>query len=309
MRVIPAQSQSYDLPYSTSGYSGADFTYFTFEDCEIHVSFGGVGVDVRASQSVPMRFRRCDFSGHAAAFMSLWNATHYIEDCRFHNAKTPDPIPPLAPGSRLRGFEAPEGSDLFLRQEYPRLDEFGRPRYATDDYLPGVVAIGCVSRSQRFLSSARPNPNQSQQQHWPVVLVNVRHRPSESPLPSVPSVAVRWGQTNIVNSIGRGLPEWRQLGYASPLIIVGGSFSGLIVILRGAVQSAVVGSRVQMIWSFEDVENAAFWGTFSGSLTPGVVFDDQVSGWGSDEAGTRQVHQPTIVFGLLEDRSRGWRLG
>lgn len=297
MRVAPATDPRFDLPYSTFLYSGGDYTFLSFQDCDFRVSRGGIGVDVRASQAVPIRFRRCDFSGKASAMLSLWNATHYIEDCRFDNGQRPVDPPPLPPADRLRGFEGPDGSDLYLRQEYPRRDtRTGIPRYADEDNLPGLTAIGCVSLSHRFLSTVRPNPNESQQQDWPVVLVNVRQR-APGPLRS-PSI--RWGQPNILSGALVGDPTRRRMSRGSPLVVLGGSFSSEVMVLRGAVQAAVVGSRVHGSYRPGD----GFGGSGGPPPAPGVMFDRQARGEGSDGHQV-QANPFTVVFGLLEDQRLG----
>jgi len=257
---IIADDPTFGIPYAVARTEGgSDFSLLFFEDCEFVVAGNGVAIDVKANQTLPVRYRRCDFSGRANAMLSLWGATHYLQGCYFDNQRAPEDDR-LDAAQPPRGLELPNGSDIFLRAEYPTLyDEtladLSRPfvlfpRLATGplgqvlvgfefDYLPGLTALGCVSRSGQFLSTVMPSDLVAgQNAEWPVVLLSVRHRRAGDGI--VPSV--RWGLTNNQSSIRRDERQ-RRMHKGGPLLVIGGSYSSDIVFLRGACHGAVVGVR------------------------------------------------------------------
>lgn len=270
----PADPPRSTLPYrDPDSEIGADLTFLAFDDCDFVVRRGGVGIDVRANQTLPVRFRRCDFSGDAVALMSLWNATHFLEGCRFQNSHAPlIPLDTDSPGS-----DGPDGSDIFLRRELSYLEKNGTIVPTTVDFLPGLTAIGCVSFSHRFLSTVRPVSATGQDQDWPVVLLNLRQTAPSRPL----AASVRWGLQNHASSVEIGNRDTRPMSRGAPLAIIGGVLSSQVQILLGANQSAIVGVRV---W----YQGAAY-------PAPGVEFADRPpSGYGS-----------TTIFGLPADRTGG----
>jgi hypothetical protein len=277
--VIESVGDTTHHPRARWSYGGSDFSLLTFDECEFLPSAGGVGVDIRAQQTLPTRFRRCDFVGHAEAMMSLWDGTQHLEGCYFHNQneRVPAKRPSSSQDSFLRGYELPDNTDIFLRIEYPTGTE-ASPEYTQGDNLSGLTAIGCVSRSRSFLSTVSPSALVGQQHETPVLLLNVRHL--APPGTSVPSV--QWGlQNHASERISRQDELPRQMSLGAPLVIVGGWFSRPIRVMRGAVQSAVVGARV-----------------------PGAV-----------GAGVVELERPilnrtlprTDVFGLLADQPNGIR--
>lgn len=230
-----------DLPYVDADFEiSSDICLLSFEDCDFQVRSGGVGVDMRAGNALSMRFRRCDFSGDAATFMSLWNGTRILEGCRFQNSRMPSDPKTLDPDSLRRGMEPPDGSDLFLRRELSVRNAAGVVAPAVADLLPGLTALGCVSSSHRFLSTVRPVTNGQQAQEWPVVLLNVRQQAPGAPV----SPAVRWGMQHIHSVVEMGDRGPRPMSRGAPLAVVGGAFSSGVEVLRGAVQSVVVAVRV-----------------------------------------------------------------
>ncbi len=260
--IMPANPPIINTPTVRPGSNfGADLSLLSFEDCEFSVSVGGVGLDVRANQTLPIRYRRCDFMGDARALMSLWNSTHYLEGCRFANLRSPVSAAALPRDSSGHGLEEPDGSDIFLRAEYPwllseseaqPLPATAFPRDATlrlagqvlirteQDLVPGLVALGCVSSSPQFLSTVSPAPGSGMQAaECPVLLINTRHRM----VGRVVFPSVRWGLTNRISSASRGDPSRRDMSRGGPLVIIGGHYSRSLLMYRGACQSAVIGFR------------------------------------------------------------------
>lgn len=238
--VHPPDARS-ALPYiDRDNEIGADLCLLSFEDCDILVLSGGVGIDVRAQNALPLRYRRCDFSGDAAAFMSLWSATHFLEGCRFENSRAPSTPKPLDRDSPRRGMELPDGSDLFLRKELSMPNGMGVVAPFQGDLLAGLTAIGCVSRSHRFLSTVRPVTDNQQDQERPVVLLNLHQIAPGTPV----SPSIQWGMQSLFSGAEMGARESRPMSRGAPLLVVGGSLSSEIRVLRGSVQSAAVGVRV-----------------------------------------------------------------
>lgn len=264
--IIRDDARVEGMPYAVVRNDfGIDLSLLSFEDCDFRVSgyfenWRSVGVDMRANQSLPTRFRRCDFSGSASAMLSLWGGTFYLEGCRFENARVPSAELPPESTSQPRGLETPDGSDIFLHAEYPMLvslrdavEFFGSfPRiqvsgltdpvvvYTNQDYLPGLLALGCVSKSAQVLSTVAPGQSvREQAADWPVTFVGTRHRaPVGSTLPSM-----RWGLQNTFSAASRGEPSTRDMNRGGPLAVIGGVLSGDILFLLGACQGAVVGVR------------------------------------------------------------------
>lgn len=270
--IHPADPPRINTPFvDPASEAGVDLVLLSFDECDFTVSGGlpgerSVGIDVRAGNSLPIRYRRCEFSGNAAAMMSLWNATHYLEGCRFANSRAPSGLALADTASNLRGLEEPDGSDIFLRAEYPWLFEESRVPQAfleaprtfplerlpswpghvllrpQTELIPGMLALGCVSHSPQFLSSVTPTTGlEGQETQWPTVLVNTRHRaPVSATAPSV-----RWGLINVHSAASQGDPLKRDMNRGGPLALIGGSFSNYILFLRGACQGAAVGVRVR----------------------------------------------------------------
>jgi len=263
--ILPANPPSIDTPSIRPGNDfGSDFSLLSFEDCEFQVHSAGVGLEVRANQSLPIRYRRCDFSGDAVAFMSLWNSTHYLEGCRFANLRRPA-SPAAAPVDvRGGGLELPDASDIFLRAEYPwRLSESDAralddirafPRDPTvrlagevlirteQDLVPGLVVVGCVSRSPQFLATVSPGRGSGMQAaEWPTLLINMRHRAVGTAV----GPSVRWGLTCRISSASHGDRSRRDMNRGGPFVVIGGFYSQSIFVHRGACQGAVIGLRTE----------------------------------------------------------------
>lgn len=225
-------------PWAASSNYGSDISCIAFDECEFLPRSGGIGVMVRTSQSVPFRLRSCEFVGVARAMISAWEGTFLLDGCTFENA------PPVTPGPpTVRGFEEPDGADIYLHFEPPWRGRLvnGVPTPYLTDTLPAFTAIGCVSRSPRFLSTANPFLEAGQRQEWPVLLMNVRHLPRPGP----ERLSVIWGMINATSSIimsvdGRARA---RLGRGSPLVILGGQYDGVFRVLPGAGQSVILGAR------------------------------------------------------------------
>lgn len=265
--IVRDDPRVFRVPYALGRNDfGADFCLLSFDDCDFVVrGYGGdssVAVDVRANQSLPIRYRRCDFSGSASTMMSLWGGTHFLAGCRFANARTPSLSALTESVVPSSGLDAPDASDLFLRAEYPMLvtssvaegplASFERLPSSlpagqvvvktVQDLLPGLLALGCVSSSAQLLSTVAPGTmTYAQAADWPVVLVGTRHRSPQNGM--VPSV--RWGMMNVISSVSRGPLSDRDLNRGAPLVMIGGVYSGDVLVLRGACQSVLIGARTR----------------------------------------------------------------
>lgn len=235
--IIPSRRTPDGDPIAEPSNYGSDISCIAFDECEFRPRSGGIGLLVRTSQSVPFRLRDCDFVGVARAMISAWEGRFLLDRCAFENT------PPALPPSGAPGFEDPDGADIYLHFEPPLLETFANgvgPRYLSDT-LAAFAATGCVSRSPRFLSTAHPFARVAQRQEWPVLLLNVRHVPSQG---SEDGAAVLWGMVNRTSSVSSvGARDRARLGRGSPLVIVGGQFGGSLMIFPGAVQSVLLGAR------------------------------------------------------------------
>lgn len=277
-QITPGDDSAGRLPVAAPTFGGSDFSLLAFDECDF-LPAGGVALDCGGLNTYPIRYRRCDFIGDADAMLSLWDGTQYIDGCYFENTRATIQ-PPLPYNSLQRGYELPDGADIFLRSSIPVLVLNRDGEYvltASDlNYMPGLTAIGCVSRSARFLSTVRPSPRVHDRLDTAVVLINIRHMPSTT----VAAPPIQWGLQNHQDHVfTTETIRSRRMGFGGPLVVIGGSFARPIVVLRGATQSAIVGARVP---------GAAF----------AVVLDEQLT---TDVSGTLPLPL-TYVFGLKVDQ-------
>ena len=249
-----------------------DASCLAFDECEFRPRSGGIGLTVRGVESLPFRLRTCDFVGVARAMISAWMGGFLLDGCRFDNR------PPAAerPPADL-GFEEPDGADVYLRFDPPSLQPGSSSVLvpSSTSRTAFFTATGCVSQSPRFLSTVRPRPGINQRVESPILLLNVRHVS-----PRANKASVRWGLTNEVSSITSvGDRRTARLGRASPLVILGGQYSGYFEALPGAADSVVVGPRS------ENSEIHGGWMKIEPTDIRGVGFA-----------------QPTDIFGLAYDR-------
>ncbi len=231
--------------------SGADLTGLAFVDCDFEPQEGASAVLLRASQTLPMVLRGCRLRGASLAMLDLHAGTVTAEDCEFENETTPLSDPPNSLAQQdieTAGFEEPEGTDVYLRNERARTlrpgEQAGEQLLPVNNFLPQFVALNCVSRSRRVLSTALPFLLTRQTLNWPTLLLNFRHCPPEG-VADPGMASVLWGLSSRVG--GRpdlGSPDFGvRMGFVCPLVMLGGSFAGPLRVFNGTIQCVVVASR------------------------------------------------------------------
>lgn len=221
-----------------------DATGLSFVRCSFVVEGGGVGIEVRAGNTVPGEFRDCSFVGHAAAMIRASAGTFLADRCFFHNHGHTPPAEAVP-----AGFEAPDGADVFLTYQARTevvTDPEGvvRPSANSSGPSAALTMSACVSRSPRLLSapSTRGGPSIVNFAEWPTVLLNTRHLPETG---TADDFSVRWGLRGGAGASAvmlRDLADTR-LGLQQPLVIVGGQYGGRLRVASHATPCAFVGPR------------------------------------------------------------------
>lgn len=92
--------------------SGGDLLCLRFEGCGFFpVQDQGIGLQLRAGNTLPMVVTGCVFEGTAAAMIYALAGSFTVEGCRFRNDREPRNPP------KLEGPGTPDGSDIYLGHE------------------------------------------------------------------------------------------------------------------------------------------------------------------------------------------------
>ena len=83
--LAPAGPYPFSVPVAPRTNFNADMSTLGFAECRFDVEAFGMAVDIRAGQSLPIRFSSCDFRGTAGAMVSGRSGTALFDRCRFAN--------------------------------------------------------------------------------------------------------------------------------------------------------------------------------------------------------------------------------
>lgn len=229
------------IPFVPRTDSGADLVGLSVDACTFDVKEGARAIEFRAANAVAARFADLSFSGDASTFLDLVAGTALIEGCDFANVRVPQERPEptvtvlqaAAATVGNLGYEAPIGSDVFVRDDVLSLEP-GRPAGQV-----GFAMVGCTSRSAMVLDTVRPSTSPGERPNRSMLMLSTLHTPDFVSEPGrIPSA--RWGRPRRLGFAAVAVDGRVPMNNDMPLCVVGSALPRGLDVYFGASQCAFV---------------------------------------------------------------------
>ena len=250
------QLTAVEVPGTANPRSQGDLVGLLIQGCRFSVS-GTPGsntraIEVAASNLCPGRIVDCRFTGDASAFIDAVGGWFLLEGCHFDNARMPaqreavEAMTTVVAGQVAMsvqglGFEPPNASDIYLREEvFPIAGSTRVP----PGHVPAALAMtGCTSRSAMLFDTIRPSTVFGQRPRRSVMLLGNLHTPP-GPRREGVDASVRWGRARINGVLGKANLSDVAMNADTSLSVLGCALPLGFAVYQGAAQSAVVASTL-----------------------------------------------------------------